>query len=171
MEPCWVLFNVWVLVRFRRLEYKRCVQVAVKRRLNFFELYFPLTLPGLFSCPVLLAGGASTEGSSPVCSCCAKAWSAMLVHQSPSAIFLGFCSNLGHRIFQYFQTCMIHQFSGTVKAILMFFLVLFWSNYTVLCLICFCSSIQLCIPKCNIWGLHSAYTNNILFYTCCCTPF
>lgn len=90
------------------------------------------------------------EGSSPVCSCCAKAWSAVLVHQSPSAIFLGFYSNLGHGIFPVLSDIHDSQVSGTVKAMLMLFLPLFCGNYTVLCLICFCSIIQLCIPKCNI---------------------
>lgn len=163
---------MWILVRFRRLAYKRCVQVAIKRTLNFFESYFP---------SLCLACSPAMSCWQELCSQKVHHWFtlAVLKHGVPC-----WCIRAHQQFswvstpiwamayFQYFQTSMIHQFSGTVKAILMYFLPLFWSNYTVLCLICLCSIIQFCIPKCSIWRLHLAYTNNMCFlYTCCCTPF
>lgn len=171
MEPGWVLLNVWVLVRFKRLEYKRCVQVAVKRMLSFFELYFPLLC---LAC-------------SPAMPCWQEVHSQKVHHQFALAVLKHavLCWHLrayqqfsqastpiwAMAYLQYFQTSMVPPFSGTIKAVLMHFLPLFWSNCTVIFLLCFCSIIQLCIPKCNIWKLHLAYTNNMFFlYTCCRTP-
>lgn len=45
----WVLFNMHFLVRLRRLEYKKGVQVNIKRMLNFFESHVPFLWLACFS--------------------------------------------------------------------------------------------------------------------------